>query len=119
MRRLAASLLCAAAMPAAAVEGAVMERAWCDPCAPAVRAKVTAPAPPPSQGAALRAQVERKLRASFDAAAVDGWMTREQAAAAGLGAIAQSFGAIDREGRGAIRFEDYKRYLQARGAALD
>ena len=107
------------ALPAAAVEGAVMERAWCDPCAPSVRAKSAATAQPPSQGAALRAQVEGKLRATFEAAAVDGWLTREQAAAAGLGAIAQGFDAIDRARRGAIRFEDYKRYLKARGAALD
>jgi hypothetical protein len=119
VKRLAASLLCAAAFPAAAVEGAVMERAWCDPCAPAVRPKSTAAAPAPSQGAALRAQVEGKLRADFEAAAVDGWLTRERASAAGLGSIAQGFEAIDRVGRGAIRFEDYKRYLKARGAALD
>jgi hypothetical protein len=73
----------------------------------------------PTQGTALRAEVEQRLRAPFDAAARDGTLTREQARTAGLGHIATNFDAIDREGRGAIRFEDYKRFLKERGAALD
>lgn len=112
-------LACAAFFPAAAVERAVMERAMCDPCAPAVRPKASASALPATEGAALRAQVESKLRGPFDAAATDGWLTREQAAAAGLGFIARHFEAIDAERRGAIRFEHYKRFLKERGAALD
>jgi hypothetical protein len=119
VRRAIAILACLAAMPAAAVQGAVMEREPCDPCKPPHQAKSTQPLVAPTQGAALRAQVEAKLRAPFDAAAVEGWLTRERAAAAGLGFIAANFDAIDAAHRGAIRFEDYKRFLVARGAALD
>jgi hypothetical protein len=119
VKRLAAVLACAVAFPAAAAEGAVMERPMCDPCAPQARPKLAGPAQPATQGAALRALVEAKLRREFDAAAANGWLTRDQAAAAGLGFIAQHYEAIDRESRGAIRFEDYKRFLKARGAALD
>jgi hypothetical protein len=119
MKAFLASLVCAAALPACAVEAAVMERPMCDPCAPKVRAKALLPAPPLAEGAALRVQVAAKLRAPFEAAAVDGWLTRERAAESGLGFIAQHFGEMDREGRGAIRFDDYLRFLKARGAALD
>jgi hypothetical protein len=73
----------------------------------------------PTQGAALRAEVEQRLRAPFDAAARDGLLTRDEARAAGLGHVTANFDAIDRDGRGAIRFEDYKRFLRERGAALD
>lgn len=62
---------------------------------------------------------ERKLRARFEAAAGDGRLTRAEAQAAGLLAIARDFPAIDARGAGAIAFEDYKRFLQARGARLD
>jgi hypothetical protein len=87
---------------------------------PAVRKELTV-APAAAEGAALRAQVERKLRDSFDAAARDsnGALTREQARSAGLGFIANHFDAIDRRGAGVVRFEDYKRFLKERGAALD
>jgi len=91
----------------------------CDPCVPPSVAKSMPVGRTPTQGAALRAEVEQRLRAPFDAAARDGLLTREQALAAGLGHIATNFDAIDREGRGAIRFEDYKRFLKERGAALD
>jgi hypothetical protein len=91
----------------------------CDPCVPPSVAKSIPVDRTPTQGAALRAEVEQRLRAPFDAAAVQGLLTREQARAAGLGHIATNFDAIDREGRGAIRFEDYKRFLKERGAALD
>jgi hypothetical protein len=84
---------------------------------PALRKPV---AVPPSQGAELRAQVERKLKTAFDAAADStGALTRPRASAAGLGLIAQHFDEIDRSGTGAIRFEDVKRFLQQRGAQLD
>ena len=74
----------------------------------------------PTQGAALRAQVEQKLREAFDAADVDGRgsITRGQARAAGLGKIAREFAEIDVAGTGRITFDDFKRYLRARGAAL-
>jgi len=73
-----------------------------------------------TQGAALRAQVERKLRQSFETADVEGRasITLAQARAAGLGRIAREFALIDSAGTGRITFEDYKRHLRARGAAL-
>src|SRR5882757_10018482 len=48
---------------------------------------------PPTEGAALRAQVERKLKKAFDAADVShtGSLTRQQANAAGLGLVARHF----------------------------
>ena len=88
----------------------------CDPCVPpALRS--TTPAPP-TEGVALQAQVERKLRASFDAADVGrtGTLTREQARAAGLGLVANNFDAIDAARTGKVTFEDVKRYLRSRGA---
>ena len=93
--------------------GAGFETELCDPCVPpAVRAKAVRVAPE-TRGAALDAQVEAKLRQRFEAAAGPGGaLTREQARAAGLGAIADRFAAIDRSGRGAIAFEDYRRYLR-------
>ena len=91
----------------------------CDPCLPPAVKKSVPAERTPTQGAALRAEVEQRLRVPFDAAARDGLLTREQARAAGLGHIMTNFDAIDREGRGAIRFEDYKRFLKERGAALD
>jgi len=75
----------------------------------------------PTQGAALREQVERKLRQGFDAAdaAHSGALTREQASAAGLGYVARHFDEIDRRRTGTVRFEDIKRYLRERGAQLN
>jgi hypothetical protein len=76
---------------------------------------------PPTEGAALRAQVERKLKRDFDAADLShsGSLTRQQAAGAGLGYIAQHFDEIDRQKTGAVRFDDVKRYLMEHGAALN
>jgi hypothetical protein len=105
-----------AALPAA-VSGqnkAGFEVPMLDPwVAPAVADKaLIAPA---TQGEALRQQVRAKLKRRFDAAAsANGTLTAAQARSAGLGAIADQFGAIDRAGRGAIRFEDYERFLELR-----
>jgi hypothetical protein len=75
---------------------------------------------PPTEGADLRAQVERKLKAGFDAAAgTTGTLTRAQAANAGLGLIARNFDAIDRAKSGSVRFEDVKLFLQQRGAQFN
>jgi len=81
----------------------------------------TPPSSPPTQGAALRDQVERKLKQNFDAADVNGTgaITRAQASAAGLGFIAQHFDEIDTQKAGLVRFEDVKRYLRGRGAQLN
>jgi hypothetical protein len=91
----------------------------CDPCLPPALKKAPIPKRAATDGAALRSEVEQRLRAPFDAAAREGLLTREQAAAAGLGFIVQNFAAIDRGGRGAIRFEDYRAFLKERGAALN
>jgi hypothetical protein len=109
-----------AALPLAAAgqsaPAATSEVPMLDPWVPpAVREKSTLRLAPRTEGAQLDAQVDAKLRARFDAAAgrPGGTLTREQARAAGLGAIARDFAAIDREGRGAVTFEDYRRYLRA------
>lgn len=75
---------------------------------------------PPVRGEALRAKVEQKLRAAFDAADVQrtGSLTREQAQAGGLGLIAQNFERIDVAGVGRVTFDDFHRFLRARGADL-
>ena len=91
----------------------------CDPCVPPALRNAPVPKRASAQGPALRSEVEQRLRAPFDAAAREGVLTREQAAAAGLGFIVRNFAAIDRTGRGSIRFEDYKAFLKERGAALD
>jgi hypothetical protein len=105
---------CALAQPPAVQIGEM-----CDPCLPPAMKNAPIPKRAATHGPALRGEVEQRLRAPFDAAAREGLLTREQAAAAGLGFIARNFEAIDRTGRGAIRFEDYKAFLKERGAALD
>ena len=88
----------------------------CDPCVPpALRKQGRAVDEVPTRGAALKAQVEAKLRSAFDAAAPQGSLTRERARAAGLGFIDRHFEAIDRQGRGTVRFEDYRRFLLEQG----
>ena len=96
----------------------VIHTPLCDPCVPPALRNVT-PAPP-TEGAALQAQVERKLRQSFDAADVQrsGALTRAQADAAGLGVVAKNFDRIDTAGTGRVTFDDLKRYLRSRGARL-
>jgi hypothetical protein len=76
---------------------------------------------PPTEGAALRAQVEQKLKRAFDVADTRGAgsLTRPQANAAGLGFVARHFDEIDRQRTGAVRFEDVKRFLVERGAQLE
>ena len=75
----------------------------------------------PTTGAALNAQVERKLRQAFDAADTGhtGTLTREQAQAHGLRYISEHFDEIDRRNTRVVRFDDVKRYLRERGAKLD
>jgi hypothetical protein len=108
--------LCACGAQAAAT----LEMPLLDPWVPPALRKQRV-AVPPSSGAALRAQVEGKLRAAFEAAAQPhgGTLTRDAARDAGLGFIASHFDAIDRGASGRVRFEDYKRFLQERGALLE
>ncbi|HMC15852.1 MAG TPA: EF-hand domain-containing protein [Albitalea sp.] len=74
----------------------------------------------PTEGAALRAQIEAKLRAGFEAADTkrSGALTRDQARAAGLGIVADNFDRIDTQRRGRVSFDDLKRYLRSQGADL-
>ena len=116
MKRVAASFLLLCCALACAGEGqstAPLRDPWVPP---AVREQAR-PAPE-TRGAALRAQVERKLRNHFDAADTQrqGSITREQARAARLGFIADNFDAIDQARSGRVSFDDVKRYLRTRGA---
>jgi Ca2+-binding EF-hand superfamily protein len=83
-----------------------------------VRAQAAAERAKPTQGAALAAQVERKLHASFQAAdsAGTGRITREQARAAGLGTVAEHFDRIDAQHTGTVSFDEVRRYLKSQGA---
>jgi len=83
---------------------------------PAVRQSASAPL---THGAALRAQVEGKLKANFDAADVEhqGSITLDQAKAAQLGMIANNFDRIDTRQTGRVSFDDVKRFLKGRGAS--
>lgn len=101
------------AMPAATAE--VPHR---DPWVPESvrRQAAVAAAPAPTRGAALQAQVERKLKANFEAADLSrsGKLTRQQAAGAGLGWVDIHFDEIDRDRKGAVSFDDVKRYMNER-----
>jgi hypothetical protein len=103
----------APANPPATVSGPMVDP-WVPP-------ELRHPAPTrPTQGAELRAQVVRKLKADFDAAAgASGSLSQAQAKSAGLGLVDRHFGEIDQTNSGVVRFEDVKRFLQGRGAQLD
>jgi hypothetical protein len=107
----------AVALPSeASAADAVAQQPMRDPWVPpAARRAASAPT---TQGAALNAQVEKKLRASFDAADADhdGSLTLDEARAAHFGMVADHFDRIDAAKRGRVGFEDLKRYLRGRGA---
>jgi hypothetical protein len=111
-----AALALAVACPLAIAAGpapAVIETPLRDPWVPP-ESRVP-PTVPPTRGAQLRAQVDRKLAAAFDAADVahTGTLTRAQAQAAGLGFVARHFDEIDTQRSGVVRFDDVRRYLDA------
>ncbi len=110
--------LIAASADAAEPRPATMSGTLRDPSLPSELQKTT-PAKP-TEGAALREQVERKLRSAFEAADVNrtGSLSREQARAAGLGYIDQHFTEIDRRRSGTVTFDDVKRYLKSNGAKM-
>ncbi|MBJ9754435.1 EF-hand domain-containing protein [Burkholderia cepacia] len=70
-------------------------------------------------GAALHAQVVRKLARQFSAADSQntGSITESQARAAGLGYVANHFRQIDSSGNGRVSFADVQRYMQARSTS--
>lgn len=100
-------------------QGAVFERPMIEPWVPPAVAKAAEAAPRAKRGDDLKAEVERRLRVDFEAAAPGGSLTRDQARAAGLGFIANHFEAIDRAGRGAVRYEDYRTFLRSRGGFVE
>jgi hypothetical protein len=103
MKQLCVLWLC---MPLAAAAADELRDPWVPP---AVRHAASAPE---TRGATLQAQAERKLRAAFDAADTEhrGSITREQARAARLDAIAEQFDLIDQGQRGRVTFEDVRRH---------
>ncbi len=90
--------------------------AFRDPGLPSLAARLGARTTPGESGAALDALVERRLKASFDAAAAahGGRLTAAQARAAGLGWVAAHFDEIDAARAGSVSFDDWKRRLQQR-----
>ncbi len=96
-----------------------MRDPWVPPAVRAAAAASAATTANETRGAALHAQVEKKLRAGFDAADTQhsGSITREQAKAAGLGMIAGNFDQIDAGKTGRVSFDDVKRFLTKRGAS--
>jgi hypothetical protein len=118
MTRLSKLIGTFAASVAFAAAGQTMQTPMLDPWVPPTLRKAVPRQP--AEGTALKAQVERKLRASFDAADVAGAgsLTREQASAAGLGFVVKNFDQIDATGAGRVTFDDLKRYLRAQGADL-
>ncbi|MDN7475947.1 EF-hand domain-containing protein [Burkholderia multivorans] len=70
-------------------------------------------------GAALHAQVVRKLARQFSAADTQntGSITEAQARAAGLGYVANHFRQIDASSSGRVSFSDVQRYMQTRSAS--
>ncbi|HSW04136.1 EF-hand domain-containing protein [Aquabacterium sp.] len=82
---------------------------------PAARIRSTEP---PTEGAALQAQVAAKLRQRFDAADSGryGSITRDQAQRAGLGFVSRHFDQIDARRSGSISFDELQRYLARRDA---
>ncbi|VBB11778.1 EF-hand domain-containing protein [Burkholderia stabilis] len=88
-----------------------------DPYVPPAARKPTAGTQ--TTGAALHAQVVRKLARQFSAADTQntGSITEAQARAAGLGYVANNFRQIDSTGNGRVSFGDVQRYMQARSTS--
>ncbi|MEP7062042.1 MAG: EF-hand domain-containing protein [Betaproteobacteria bacterium] len=109
MAIVAACPVALAADPAPAVIETPLRDPWVPP------QSRSAPAASQTRGAELRAQVDRKLAAAFDAADVAhaGTLTREQARAAGLGFVVRHFDDIDTQRTGIVRFDDLRRFLDA------
>jgi len=90
--------------------GAPQRDPWLPPAA-----RATAPSPE-TRGAALQAQVLAKLERQFQMADSSrrGALNLEEARRAGWGFAVQHFEAIDSRGRGEIRIQDLRAYLQGR-----
>ncbi len=101
----------AAAMPPAVMDGPLPRLQ----VPPQLRKAKPAPA---TEGEALRLQVERKIRQGFDAADTDGkgFLTLDEARAAGLGYVVRNFEAIDERRAGRVSFDDVRRYMHDEGS---
>ena len=90
----------------------IAEQPLRDPWVPPSAQPASVPAP--TEGAALRAQVESKLKAAFDTADTDGTgaITREQAKAHRLCYIDNHFDAIDKHHSGFVTFADVRGFMQ-------
>ncbi|WP_323122841.1 EF-hand domain-containing protein [Burkholderia alba] len=99
-----------------AAAGRAREAQLGDPYVPPAARKATAGTD--TSGAALRAQVARKLQSQFNDAAAqrNGTLTQEQARAAGLGYVANNFRQIDANRAGRVSFDDVQRYMQSQSA---
>jgi len=91
--------------------GSHAQQVWSDPYVPPHVKR--SPDYVETSGAALKAQVERKLRDQFESADLSksGTLTQAQARSAGLLYIADNFPAIDKRGAGVVRFDDVKSFL--------
>lgn len=70
----------------------------------------------PATGAELKDQALAKLRQRFEEADADrsGGLTRQEAAAAGLGYVEANFEEIDRAHKGVVTFAEVKAFLRQR-----
>ena len=115
-RRVLLAACMAFSFPLAAAGTAGVEVPMRDPWVPPALAK-QARVEAPSTGAELQAEVDRKLRGRFEAAAgPQGLLTREEARAAGLGFIDRYFDAIDRRHALRVTYDDYRQFLRSRAA---
>ena len=85
-----------------------------DPCVPEAKRQPVRVAP--AAGAALREQAVLKLKQRFDDADADrdGKLTLHEADTGGFGFVARHFAQIDKQGQGAVSFEDVRRFLDTR-----
>jgi len=113
----AASVSAFAQASDAAVPARARQAQLGDPYVPPAARKPTAGTQ--TTGAALHAQVVRKLARQFSAADSQntGSITESQARAAGLGYVANHFRQIDSSGNGRVSFADVQRYMQARSTS--
>lgn len=113
-RRALGTLALAGACTLAAAAGPGVQPVLRDPAVPATL-RHARPAEP-TQGAALQAQVDAKLRARFDAADTtgEGAISRAQAEAAGLGYVARHFEQIDAAGHGSVSWAQVQAWLAQR-----
>ncbi|MBI5255709.1 MAG: EF-hand domain-containing protein [Burkholderiales bacterium] len=105
-----AAWLALLALPAQAADESMIPRA--DPWVPPAARRPSLL--PPTEGAALQAQVNAKLLQRFAAADTAGYgsITAAQAQRAGLGFVSQHFERIDTQRTGSVTFQELRRFLE-------